>query len=136
MIAAVDSTLSAIGADEIPLELVLNKADRIDLLRRRRLSNRYPDALLVSALSGQGLDELRERVKERFSDRWESVRLLIPYDEGGKLNELYALGAPIDEREDTPDGVLVVARLPRRELVRYGKYLIADARDAPAASHR
>ena len=37
-----------------------------------------------------------------------------------------ALGAPIDEREDTPEGVLVVARLPRRELHRYAPYLIAE----------
>ncbi|MFZ0342614.1 MAG: hypothetical protein WAL31_09800, partial [Gaiellaceae bacterium] len=49
-----------------------------------------------------------------------------PYDEGGRLNELYALGAPIDEREDTAEGVLVVARLPRRELRRYAPYLIAE----------
>jgi GTPase len=134
MIAAVDSTLGEIGADDIPRELVLNKADRIDLLRRRRLSNKYPHALLVSALTGQGLDDVRERIKERFADRWESVRLLIPFEEGGRLNELYALGAPIDQREDTPDGVLVVARLPRRELVRYAQYLVADAHDAPAAT--
>ena len=34
---------------------------------------------------------------------------------------------PIDEREDTPDGVLVVARLPRRELHRFAPYLVAEA---------
>jgi len=54
------------------------------------------------------------------------VRLLLPYEEGARLNELYALGAPIDEREDTADGVFVVARLPRRELHRYAPYLIAE----------
>jgi hypothetical protein len=56
------------------------------------------------------------------------VRLLLPYDEGGRLSELYALGAPIEEREDTPDGVLVVARLPRRELRRFAPYLVAEAK--------
>jgi hypothetical protein len=40
---------------------------------------------------------------------------------------LYALGAPIVEREDTTDGVLVVARLPRREIRRFAPYLVADA---------
>jgi hypothetical protein len=53
--------------------------------------------------------------------------LFLPYDEGGKLAELYALGAPIDEREDHPDGVLVRARLPRREARRFAAYLVADA---------
>src|SRR5262249_43328435 len=125
-IAAVDSVLREIGATELPVELVVNKIDAVDTLGRRRLANRSPDALQISALTGEGLDELRARIAERFGERFERVRLLVPYDEGGRLNELYALGAPIDEREDTAEGVLVVARLPRRELHRYAPYLIAE----------
>jgi GTP-binding protein HflX len=125
-IAAVNGVLHEIGADELPMELVINKIDEVDSLHRRRLSNRWPDALQVSALTGEGLDALRERIADRFAERFESVRLLLPYDEGGKLNELYALGAPIEEREDTSDGVLVVARLPRREIRRFAPYLVAD----------
>src|SRR6478609_2333784 len=126
-IAAVNGVLHEIGADELPMELVVNKIDAVDTLGRRRLANRYPDALQVSALTGEGLDELRARIADRFAERFEAVRLLLPYDEGGKLNELYALGAPIEQREDTKDGVLVVARLPRREVRRFAPYLVADA---------
>jgi len=125
-IAAVDEVLREIGANELPVELVVNKIDAVDTLGRRRLANRYPDALQISALTGEGLDELRARIAERFGERFERVRLLLPYEEGGRLNELYALGAPIDEREDTPEGVLVVARLPRREIHRYAPYLVAE----------
>jgi GTPase len=124
-IAAVEEVLREIGATELPIELVVNKIDAVDTLGRRRLGNRYPDALQISALTGEGLDELRARIAERFGERFERVRLLLPYDEGGRLNELYALGAPIDEREDTAEGVLVVARLPRRELRRFAPYLVA-----------
>jgi GTP-binding protein HflX len=131
--AAVNAVLTEIGADELPRELVLNKIDAVDALTRRRLSNRFPDALQVSARTREGLDELRARIAARFADRYEPVRLLIPYEHGGKLNELYALGAPIDEREDLAEGVLVVARLPRRELTRFAPFLVADA-EAPAAS--
>jgi GTP-binding protein HflX len=126
-IGAVDAVLREIGADELPIELVLNKIDAVDQLHRRRLGNRYPDALQVSALTGEGLDELRARIADRFAERFEAVRLLLPYDEGAKLNELYALGTPIEEREDTGDGVLVVARLPRRELGRFARYLVGGA---------
>jgi hypothetical protein len=63
----------------------------------------------------------------RFDDRFERVRLLVPYDEGARLSELYALGTPVEDREDTPDGVLVIARLPRRDLVRFAPFLIVDA---------
>jgi GTP-binding protein HflX len=119
------SVLHDIGADDLPLELVLNKIDAVDPLRRRRLENLFPDALQVSALTGEGLDALRERIADRFSDRFEAVRLFLPYEDGGKLAELYSLGAPIEEREDQPDGVLVRARLPRRELRRFARYLVA-----------
>jgi GTPase len=122
---AVASVLHDIGADDLPLELVLNKIDAVDPLRRRRLENLFPDALQVSALTGEGLDALRERIADRFSDRFEAVRLFLPYEDGGKLAELYSLGAPIEEREDQPDGVLVRARLPRRELRRFARYLVA-----------
>jgi GTP-binding protein HflX len=126
-IAAVNAVLHEIGADDLPMELVVNKIDAVDVLHRRRLANRYPDALQVSALTGEGLDDLRARIAERFADRFEPVRLLLPYDEGGKLNELYALGAPIEKREDTSNGVLIVARLPRREIRRFAPYLVAEA---------
>jgi GTPase len=126
-IAAVNSVLHDIGADALPMELVVNKIDAVDLLHRRRLANRYPAAVQVSALTGEGLEELRALIAERFADRFESVRLLLPYGEGGKLNELYALGAPIVERDDTSEGVLIVARLPRREIRRFAPYLVADA---------
>jgi GTPase len=128
--------LHEIGADVLPLELVVNKIDAVDLLRRRRLTNRFPGALHVSALTGEGLDALRARIADRFADRFESVRLLLPYEDGGKLAELYALGAPIDEREDHADGVLVRARLPRRELRRFAPYLVAEARTESATRAR
>jgi GTP-binding protein HflX len=132
MIDAVEAVLHEIGADDVPVELVLNKIDRVDPLGRRRLGNRFPDALQISAATGEGVDELRERIAARFASRYEDVRLLLPYEEGGKLAELYALGAPIDEREDSEHGVLVRARLPQREVRRFARYLVADAAETAA----
>jgi len=124
-IAAVNAVLEEIGADDVPRELVLNKVDRLDPVARRRLENRFPDALQVSALTGEGLADLKQRVAELFADRFEDVWLLVPYDEGSALSALYALGAPIDERRDTEQGVLVRAKLPRREVRRFAPYLVA-----------
>jgi GTPase len=126
MLAAVDNVLADIGAAEIPRELVLNKLDAVDPLRRRRLANRYPEALLISARTGEGLDAVRERVAARLGDRFEPVRLLVPYADGRVLTELYALGAPIEERVDRPEGVHVRARLPRSEIARFGPYLVVE----------
>jgi len=133
-VAAVEAVLKEIGAHELPRELVLNKIDAVDPLCRRRLENRFPEALQISAASGEGLEQLRARIASRFSDRFEPVRLLLPYEEGARLAELYALGAPIDERVDSPEGVLIRARLPRAELRRFAPFLVAES--APPASAR
>jgi GTP-binding protein HflX len=131
--AAVGDVLHEIGAAQLPLVLVLNKIDRVDPLGRRRLANRFPEAPQVSALTGEGLDELRVELAHRFEGRWERVRLLVPYEQGARLSELYALGTPIEEREDTEQGVLVIARLPRRDLPRFAPFLIASS---SSDSHR
>jgi GTP-binding protein HflX len=133
---AVNLVLDEIGASELPVELVLNKVDAVDSLRRRRLANRFPDALQISARTGAGLDELRARIAERFADRFEVVELLVPYAEGAKLAELYALGPPIESRNDREDGVLIKARLPARDVRRFARFLVADTsgrRASPAA---
>src|SRR5439155_11298576 len=92
-----------------------------------RVANRSTDALRGSALTGQGLEKLRARIAGRCADRYEQVRLFVPHAQAATLSELYALGAPIDEREDSEEGVLVKARLPRRELRRFAPYLVAEA---------
>jgi GTP-binding protein HflX len=132
MLEAVDRVLREIGAGELPVELVLNKIDELDALGRRRLANRFPDALQVSARTGEGLDELRRRIANLFAERFEPVRLLIPYADGSRLAELYALGAPVDERADRPEGVFVRARLPRAEVRRFAPYLIAEPGEVSA----
>ena len=131
MAEAVASVLAEIGADELPILHVLNKIDRVDPIGRRRLSNRFSGAMQVSAETGEGIDELKAQIADQFAERFELVRLLLPYEDGGKLAELYELGAPIDEREDGPDGVLVRARLPRRALLRFAPYLVADSEHTP-----
>jgi GTP-binding protein HflX len=125
-IAAVTGVLREIGADDIPVELVLNKADTLDPLARRRLEHAYPRALLISAATGEGLEALEGRIAELFSDRFEDVRLLVPYSDGRTLAALYDLGAPIAERRDTAEGVHVRARLPRAEAARFARYLVVE----------
>ena len=124
---AVNAVLDEIGAVELPIELVLNKIDVVDSLQRRRLANRFPGSIQVSARTGEGLDDLRARIAERFEHRFELVELLLPYSEGSKLAELYALGPPIESRTDREDGVLIRARLPERDVRRFARFLVSAA---------
>src|SRR5690242_14064140 len=96
----VRAVLADIGADELPQLLVINKIDAVDALAVRRLRNRFPDAVLISARTGEHLDDLKRRIAEFFSARFVDVRLLVPHGQGGELSALYATGAPITARED------------------------------------
>jgi GTP-binding protein HflX len=136
MFDAVETVLAEVGADELPVAVVLNKIDLVDPLTRRRLANRFADAPQVSARTGEGLDELRAAIAGRFAERFEAVRLLLPYEAGDKLADLYDLGAPIDERADTPEGVLVRARLSRADLRRFAPYLVVEEDEASQGLRR
>jgi GTP-binding protein HflX len=134
MVASVDAVLDEIGAHDLPVELVLNKIDAVDSLTRRRLANRFPGALQISAATGEGLDALCARIAELFAGRFAVVELLVPYADGGKLAELYGLGPPIELREDRAEGVFIRARLPEHELSRFAPFLVAEARRDDASS--
>jgi GTPase len=115
---AVDAVLEEIGAGEKPRLLVLNKADLLDSDARHEALIRHPEAVLVSALSGEGLDELRERVEAAFAETLAEVELLVPYSEGGRLHELYEVAGEL-ERDERPDGVLVKGKVPSSEMHRF-----------------
>jgi GTP-binding protein HflX len=136
MAEAVESVLAEIGADELPGMIVANKIDLVDPLGRRRLGNRFPGAPQVSAHTGEGLEELRAAIAAHFAERFEAVRLLLPYEDGGKLAELYELGAPIDERIDKPEGVFVRARLGHADLRRFAPFLVLEEDEASEGTRR
>ena len=97
------TVLNEIGADELPLELVLNKIDAVDSAAPAAAREPLPEARCRSRRApARGSTSCASASPSGSRDRFELVRLLVPYDEGARLAELYALGAPIDEREDTP----------------------------------
>ena len=124
MTRAVEDVLLEIGADVVPEILVLAKADRVDDERRTELERRHRDAVLISAVSGEGLETLEQQIEERFTRTLQDVELLIPYDAGARLAELHAIAGDL-EREDTPDGVRVLARLPAAVAARYQEFVLS-----------
>jgi GTP-binding protein HflX len=123
MTRAVQDVLNEIGADEVSQLLVLSKADQVDEERRRELALRHPRAVLVSALTGEGVDSLIERIEDEFARTLRDVELLIPYDEGAHLAELHDVAGDL-EREETPEGVVIRARLPGSVAERYERFAL------------
>ena len=101
MVQAVDTVLAEIGASELPIELVLNKIDRVDGETREQLGNRFPGCS-TSAVSGEGLDELRARVAQRFEGRFQVVELLVLHERGDVVSSPYALGPLIESAKTAP----------------------------------
>ncbi len=115
---AVDVVLEEIGAGGRPRLLVLNKADLLDDEQRAEALLRHADAVLVSALEREGLEQLERRIELAFEDTLAEVELLVPYAEGGRLHELHEIAGDL-ERTDRDDGVLVRAKVPVAELHRF-----------------
>jgi GTP-binding protein HflX len=118
---AVEQTLEEIGAGERPRLLVLNKADLLDEDARDELLLRYPDAVLVSGETGEGLEQLGERIQQELLHTLRRVELLVPYADGGSLAELHELAGEVS-REDTPEGVRVHALVPAKLAQRFERF--------------
>jgi GTP-binding protein HflX len=127
MMRSVEDVLDEIGAVDAPRVLVLCKADLIGDERRTELAYRHPDAVLVSAFNGEGIEALTERVEEEFARSLREVELLLPYDEGARLAELHELAGDL-EREDTAEGVRIRARLPAAAAARYERFALSGDR--------
>jgi GTP-binding protein HflX len=120
MLRAVDDVLEELGAgDEQRRMLVLNKADAVE--DRDAVRFRHPEGVLVSALTGEGIDELSERIAEDFERTLVDLELLVPFAAGGTLHELHELAGDL-RREDTPEGVRVAVRLPRPVAARFARF--------------
>jgi GTP-binding protein HflX len=111
MIQAVDDVLVETGVVENESHLVLNKIDLVTPERKEELEYRFPGASLVSAVTGEGLEELRESIATKLSAKLVPVDLLVPYTDGDILDTLHQQAADL-HRDDRADGVRVVAKLP------------------------
>jgi GTP-binding protein HflX len=123
MMQSVHTVLEEIGAGDNPRILVLNKGDALDADARDDVLLRHPDGVLVSALAGDGLDQLGERIEHEFARSLRDVELLLPYRDGDRLAELHELAGDL-VREDTPEGVRVTARLPATVAVRFERFAV------------
>jgi GTPase len=121
---SVEETLEEIGAGEQPRLLVLNKVDLLDEQTREDVRLAHPEAVLLSASSGEGLDELGERIERELAHMLRRVELLVPYADGGSLAELHELAGEVT-REDTADGVRVQALVPVRLAERFARFAVA-----------
>jgi GTP-binding protein HflX len=105
---AVRAVLAEIGASELPELLAVNKIDQADPATLTALRGKYPQAVFISAHTGEGLDELRGQLEERLPNPGVQVEALIPYARGDLVERIHASGQLL-ESEHTPEGTKVKA---------------------------
>ncbi|HEY4607519.1 MAG TPA: GTPase, partial [Acidimicrobiia bacterium] len=110
-IAAVREVLLEIGAAEIPELIVFNKADAMSEHASRRLSNLYPESVVISALNGIGLEGLLERIGDLVERTMVTLTLEIPYSRGDVVAAAHRVGEVIEEKHDD-QGMIVEVRVP------------------------
>ncbi len=126
-VEAVRGVLGEIGAGAIPEVLALNKVDVLSEMDRERAARRFPDAVAISALTGEGREPLLERVALELPRPPVEVTLLVPYGRDEVIALLYR-DAEVLETEPGPDGTLVRARVGDRELAAVGDYAVQTRR--------
>jgi GTP-binding protein HflX len=117
---AVRAVLAEVGAERVPVVEVFNKCDQLDAGERQRLRSLYPGALCVSALTGEGRDDLIDVMESRLALDTAHVTVSFPSsDESRKrVAELYRLGRIL--RHVTTDGTISIeAEIPRRLVPRF-----------------
>jgi len=109
-LAAVREVLAEIEAGHVPELVVVNKSDVSDAATLARIERAEPDAVCVSAVTGAGLDQLRERIAESLP-RDVEVTLHVPYDRGDVVARVHQHGR-VSSVEHTDTGSRIVVALP------------------------
>ncbi|MEJ7650978.1 MAG: GTPase HflX [Nakamurella sp.] len=109
-VAAVREVLAEIDASEVPELVVVNKIDRADHDTIVRLRHQLPGAAFVSARTGEGIAELRDRIAGALPDPAVTIEVLIPYTEGALVARVHAEGTVLQE-EHTEHGTSLVAKV-------------------------
>ena len=109
-LAAVREVLAEADTDDIAELIVFNKSDLADPDVLTGLLARYPEAVAVSAATGVGIDELRERLAGLLPTPDHEVTVLLPYDRGDLVSRIHDEGTVLVEKH-LPEGTAVQAKV-------------------------
>jgi GTPase len=129
-IVAVHAVLEEIGADAVAEQIVLNKVDQadpatVDALVRRVQVELGGDPVVVSAWTGEGIDELIERITLRLPGRRIRVNATVPYARQDLVALAHRRGSIVKEAH-TDTGTVLVADVDEAAAIELRPYLDED----------
>ena len=123
-VRAVREVIADLDARRIPEIIVLNKADAADPFILERMRQREPNHVIVSARTGEGIDELKQKIADTIPRPSLEVKLLIPYNHGEVISRLHAWDAEIKSTAFVSDGTFVTALVREDVAAELSDYVI------------
>ena len=123
-IRAVREVIADLDARRIPEIIALNKADAADPFILERMRQRESNHVIVSARTGEGIDELKQKIADTIPRPSLEVKLLIPYNHGEVISRLHARDAEIKSTAFVSDGTFVTALVREDVAAELSDYVI------------
>ena len=123
-IRAVREVSADLDARRVPEIIVLNKADAADPFILERMRQREPNHVIVSARTGEGIDELKQKIADTIPRPSLEVKLLIPYNHGEVISRLHAWDAEMKSTAFVSDGTFVTALVREDVAAELSDYVI------------
>lgn len=121
---AVHLTLEEIGASHIPALVALNKIDLLsDPERAKRILDVFPNAVAVSALKGENINELLETVGQILYESFEAISVRLPYNEGALIALFHEQGQ-VEHIEHERKEIILRGKIPGRLLARFQPFIV------------
>ena len=122
---SVQETLVEIGAGDIPIITAFNKVDRLkDPQSAIAALDEFPNTYPISALTGQGLEDLLAGVEELLFETHVELDVCIPYAQG-QLLSLFHENGQVHQVVNNEQGTRIIGLMPRRLVHKYKPYFIS-----------
>jgi GTP-binding protein HflX len=116
---AVHDTLKEIEAENVPMITVLNKIDRLtDPRAARSAVERFPQAVAISARTGEGIDDLLGMLRSTLYETFTPILVRLPYQQGQLISLFHEFGQ-VERLEHGRKGVLIQGRIPGRLVAQF-----------------
>lgn len=125
-VATVLEVLAEIEAADRPIVTALNKIDMLP--ESGTLNSGLPNAVPISALTGEGIPELLACVEEALDEELVPVSVLLPYQRGELLSLLHQRGIVLEETHEEA-GTRVIGKIPASLRSRFARYLLVQTHD-------